>query len=378
MPLTVRAKRSLFACFAFAAYIAWALGAWEAILIRTGIRPKLRPVLLLAGDSLTEKGTNPKSMGWVTQLQHDYTRSADVVHRGLSGYNTRWYLEYSMPIIESEIASGIYTPTFITWRRRNLLEDGLHLNTRGNKLMYEQLKDKIQSKFSGTVAIMWAAGAWDAIFDGSAVTPKLRSVLLLTGDSLTEKGTEPETKGWVTRLQDEYRRAADVIPRGLGGYNTRWYLKYAIPTLEKEILSGVYTPTFVTVWFGANDAALPNGSSYEQHVPREIYKQNLVKIVNAFKAMAPKAGILLITPPHVDDAARLELSMDLKDDKHGVIDRTNAMAGKYAQACVETAETMGVPVLDLYSYFNNMSEWERDELLSDGLHLNLKGNKLIL
>ncbi|KAG2502627.1 hypothetical protein JM18_009518 [Phytophthora kernoviae] len=224
---------------------------------------------------------------------------------------------------------------------------------------------------------MWAAGTWDAIFDGSAVTPKLRSVLLLTGDSLTEKGTEPETKGWVTRLQDEYRRAADVIPRGLGGYNTRWYLKYAIPTLEKEILSGVYTPTFVTVWFGANDAALPNGSSYEQHVPREIYKQNLVKIVNAFKAMAPKAGILLITPPHVDDAARLELSMDLKDDKHGVIDRTNAMAGKYAQACVETAETMGVPVLDLYSYFNNMSEWERDELLSDGLHLNLKGNKLM-
>ncbi|KAG7396189.1 hypothetical protein PHYBOEH_002630 [Phytophthora boehmeriae] len=245
MPLSVRTKRTLLAGFAFAAYVVWALGAWDAILIRSGIRPKLRPVLLLAGDSLTEKGTNPKSMGWVTQLQHDYARSADIVPRGLSGYNTRWYLEYSMPIIESEIANGIYTPAFIT------------------------------------------------------------------------------------------------------------------------------------VWLGANDAALPEGSSSEQHVPIETYKENLKKIVHAFRTMAPDARILLITPPHVDDATRQRRAKRYEGAKRGLVDRTNAVAGEYAAACVETANSLGVSVLDLHTYFNDMPEWRRRNLLEDGLHLNTRGNKLM-
>lgn len=225
--------------------------------------------------------------------------------------------------------------------------------------------------------IAWGFGAWDFIFHPSAVTPKLRPVLFLAGDSLTEKGTEPDIKGWVDRLLNDFRRAVDVVPRGLGGYNTRWYLKYAIPTIELEITSGVYTPTFVTIWFGANDAALPNGSSYEQHVPKAQYKQNLVKLVNVFSAMAPNADILLITPPHVDDEKRYNLSLSYKDEKYGLVDRTNEMAGVYARACVETAEELGVHVLDLWTYFNSMPASRRNSYLSDGLHLNLKGNQLM-
>lgn len=245
MALTTRAKRGLLCCLALAAYVAWSMGAWESFLIQTGLRPKLRPVLLLAGDSLTEKGTNPKSMGWVTQLQHDYTRSADVVPRGLSGYNTRWYLEYSMPIIASEIASGKYTPAFIT------------------------------------------------------------------------------------------------------------------------------------VWLGANDAALPAGSNSEQHVPKEAYKKNLVRIVHAFQNMAPDARILLITPPHVDDNARHRRARKYEGEKKGLVDRTNEMAGNYARACVETAHSLGVPVLDLHTFFNDMPKWRRNNLLEDGLHLNTRGNRLM-
>jgi hypothetical protein len=89
-PPPTRSKRSLLVCFALAAYVAWSFGAWEAILQRTSIRPRLRPVLLLVGDSLTEKGTIPKTNGWVTLLQSDYRRSVHVVPRGLSGYNTRY------------------------------------------------------------------------------------------------------------------------------------------------------------------------------------------------------------------------------------------------------------------------------------------------
>jgi hypothetical protein len=49
-----------------------------------------RPLLLLLGDSLTQNGTDAASGGWICLLQHRYSRSADVLARGLSGYNTKY------------------------------------------------------------------------------------------------------------------------------------------------------------------------------------------------------------------------------------------------------------------------------------------------
>ena len=50
-----------------------------------------RPVILVIGDSLVQRGFEPG--GWVSQLAMEYARSADVVLRGYSGYNTRWVKE---------------------------------------------------------------------------------------------------------------------------------------------------------------------------------------------------------------------------------------------------------------------------------------------
>ena len=47
---------------------------------------------------------------------------------------------------------------------------------------------------------------------------------------------------------------ADVIARGFSGYNTRW----AAHTLEKIFAKGQPPPDVVTIFFGANDAALPD------------------------------------------------------------------------------------------------------------------------
>ncbi|ETI50624.1 hypothetical protein F441_05858 [Phytophthora nicotianae CJ01A1] len=203
--------------------------------------------------------------------------------------------------------------------------------------------------------------------------PDLRPVVLLTGDSLTEHGTNVELSGWTAMLQQQYSRTADVVSRGLPGYNTKWFLKYIIPTIEREIRKEVYvTPSLITVWFGANDAALASGYDSETHVPIADYKENLEKIVRQFSTVAPRADILLITPPHVNDSARAEIAKG----QNGTIDRTNAMAKKYAQACIEAGTSIGVPVLDLNSYFNAMNETARDALLiSDGLHFNSSGNQ---
>ncbi len=46
---------------------------------------------------------------------------------------------------------------------------------------------------------------------------------------------------------------ADVIARGYSGYNTRW----AAHILDKIFKRGQTPPDLVTIFFGANDAALP-------------------------------------------------------------------------------------------------------------------------
>ncbi|POM81615.1 Isoamyl acetate-hydrolyzing esterase [Phytophthora palmivora] len=231
--------------------------------------------------------------------------------------------------------------------------------------------------FALVAYIAWSLGAWNAILIESGLRPKLRPSLLLVGDSLTEKGTNPKANGWVTLLQNHYTRSANVVPRGLSGYNTRWYLKYAMPVIRGEIMSGTYTPALITLWLGANDAALPNGSSSAQHVPIANYRQNLIQIVREFETLAPNARIILITPPHVDDMARHRRAMKNKGDRKGLIDRTNEMTGNYVQVCVETAHSLGLPVVNLFSYFNDMPKWRRNSVLEDGLHLNTRGNKLM-
>lgn len=44
-------------------------------------------------------------------------------------------------------------------------------------------------------------------------------------------------------------------------------------------------PIFVTIFFGANDAAILGRSSERQHVPLEEYKDNLKKMVNHLKVL---------------------------------------------------------------------------------------------
>ncbi|ETK90546.1 hypothetical protein F441_05856 [Phytophthora nicotianae CJ01A1] len=227
------------------------------------------------------------------------------------------------------------------------------------------------------VALAWIFGL---PADSTAITTQFnrRPVLLLTGDSLTEHGTYPNVQGWVALLQAQYTRTADVIARGLSGYNTRWFLKDVMPVLENEINSGAYSsPSLITVWLGTNDAALTNGSNSEMHVPIEDYKQNLIKIVGRFQSEAPNANILMITPPHIDDDARVKNAQERTDAKRGLVDRSNSAVGNYSRACVDVASTLNVPVLDLYAHFDAMTSATRNTMLIDGIHFNAAGNKVV-
>ncbi|CAI5744473.1 unnamed protein product [Peronospora destructor] len=205
----------------------------------------------------------------------------------------------------------------------------------------------------------------------SALPSTSQPVIYLTGDSLTQQGTDPEKSGWVALMQHRYNRSADIIPRGLSGYNTKWFIDSALPVIERELSGEVRPPSLITLWLGANDAALPDGNAARQHVPLAAYKENLVTIVHTFQTRAPEARILLITPPHVDDAVRKSRSPS------GCAERTDAAAGEYARACVEVARDLGMNVLDLYSFFHMLPEKDRAACLDDGLHFTAMGNRLV-
>eukprot|EP00659_Diplonema_papillatum_P005521 gene5521-8400_t len=92
-------------------------------------------------------------------------------------------------------------------------------------------------------------------------TAKEPASIVLLGDSITQGGFS--VGGWGARLAERYIRKADVINRGLSGYNTEWILE-VLP----DLLSGVASreKQLVAVFLGANDAAVDGGASSRQHI----------------------------------------------------------------------------------------------------------------
>jgi hypothetical protein len=77
-----------------------------------------------------------------------------------------------------------------------------------------------------------------------------------------------------------------VVLRGYSGYNTRWALKVldrVFPVSHGGDGGTETAPIALTVFFGANDACLPNRCSAFQHVPLDEYKENIRSTVSFFK-----------------------------------------------------------------------------------------------
>lgn len=197
-----------------------------------------------------------------------------------------------------------------------------------------------------------------------------RSKILLLGDSLTQTSLE----GWGGGLGHRYQRRADILSRGMSGYNTRWYLPYAET-------SGIWFEpgkiVLTLIFFGANDASLKLENPHH-HVPLEEYQENLKKIAAKTQESYPESQILFITPPPVHHAQRLQFQKERYGDKAtGVLERTLESAGIYAQACKDVASELELPVLDLYTIMKNTPD-DFGKYFYDGLHFNQTGHQLLL
>ncbi|XP_019170019.1 PREDICTED: GDSL esterase/lipase At5g45920 [Ipomoea nil] len=200
----------------------------------------------------------------------------------------------------------------------------------------------------------------------------MRPKIYLFGDSITEMSFEVEDGGWGVSLADHFRRTADVVLRGFSGYNTRWALRIIDKAFPAE--QGGGAPLAVTVFFGANDACVPDRCSSFQHVPVDEYKQNLCSIVSFFKKQWPTVHVILITPPPIYEPARL--LYPFTENKSGLPERTYEAAGTYAKACLAVAAELGIPSVDLWIKVQEVPDWQT-ACLSDGLHLSRAGNAIV-
>ena len=135
------------------------------------------------------------------------------------------------------------------------------------------------------------------------------------------------------------------------------------------------------IGFGANDSCLPDGPHSRNHVHLVEYSHNLIRMIRMIQTWnAKETAVALITPPPCDT----DIQKPSRDNEN--------VTKLYADACVQVASDMGVPVVDLWNgmqlpitkhkdeqevdsshQYKYSQQWKRD-YLSDGLHLTAMGN----
>uniref|UniRef100_A0A7S1ZD82 SGNH hydrolase-type esterase domain-containing protein n=1 Tax=Ditylum brightwellii TaxID=49249 RepID=A0A7S1ZD82_9STRA len=230
-----------------------------------------------------------------------------------------------------------------------------------------------------------------------SIPVRIRPLIILFGDSITQQGfgwtdTSP---GWAALLSRDYSRRADVLNRGFSGYNTRMALDL-LPNIVGSSSTGQQQTNilFATVFFGANDAALPGEL---QHIPPDEYSNNLISIVEHMKKSTLQVSvgddnskdvescssddddlpIILFTPPPVDADAWYAHRGEPKDKKR-INDRANENAKLYGDIVKDVAKKANCSVLDVFDCLGGNGPVETyGKHLRDGLHLSASGNVLV-
>jgi lysophospholipase L1-like esterase len=206
------------------------------------------------------------------------------------------------------------------------------------------------------------------VCDNTIPSMAARPKILLLGDSLTQLGWD----GWVGQLAHVYQRRADVVNRGMSGYNTKWFLEYA--KTSDVWLQG--TVALVVIFFGANDSsdAILNP---RHHIPPDEFKQNLEKLVQLCEEHYGKdVGITIVTAPPVVHHQRLMFQKERFGDKAtGELERTMELSELYAQAALDVAFKVNRPSIHLWKVMQEDENWE--SFFIDGLHFSAQGNDFV-
>jgi isoamyl acetate esterase len=198
-------------------------------------------------------------------------------------------------------------------------------------------------------------------------SPPGRPKILLLGDSLTQLASD----GWGSTLAHVYQRRADVINRGMAGYNTVWYLQYA----AKSDVWAQSNVKLVTIFFGANDASDAKLNP-RHHVPVETFAQHLQTLIDLCAQHYPNAKVMMLAAPPVVHSQRLSYQSTRYGDKAtGVLERTLEGAEPYAKAAQAVADANAIWCVPLWSLMQQSPHW--DTYFYDGLHFTKEGNDFV-
>lgn len=211
--------------------------------------------------------------------------------------------------------------------------------------------------------------------------------ILLFGDSITQWSFDPTVDGWVASLSHAYVRKIDVINRGYSGYNSRW-CRHILPLILRTLKpcspgSALNDGSLqlVILFLGANDCVLEEFNQL-QSVPLNEYVQNISEMLSTVKSTHPNARVLLLTPPPCHEG----LWRQSRLAKSKPMDRTVESAKLYRDELLKwfsSSDYGGSPnhhILDVWETFfastsGEYSESECLNLLVDGVHLTLEGNR---
>lgn len=201
-----------------------------------------------------------------------------------------------------------------------------------------------------------------------------RYKILLLGDSLTQLGWD----GWAGQLAHTYQRRADVINRGMAGYNTRWFLHYADSDTGRSDVweQGADSVKLVTIFFGANDSS-DIKLNPRHHVPLQEFKNNLDVLISKSRERYGKdVAIVVVAAPPVVHEQRLAFQKERFGDKAtGELERNLELSEKYAQAALAVAEKHELPSVHLWKLMQDEDGCE--SFFYDGLHFTPKGNQFV-
>ncbi|KAF8459557.1 SGNH hydrolase-type esterase domain-containing protein [Terfezia claveryi] len=209
--------------------------------------------------------------------------------------------------------------------------------------------------------------------------------IVLVGDSLTQLSFCPYGIG--AQLAHAYCRKADILNRGVSGYNSRWLLPLFRDTLTQFTLSDEVL--LYILWLGTNDACLPG---YPHHVPLSEFKENLRTMITELRThpITQSSKVLVITPPPI--YAPLLRKSAPREGK----DRDYKVTRQYADAALTVAndfhEDGGIAAIDFHnlielatSYGCSLMVEIEDKIVrsalngifTDGLHLGWKGYDIL-
>jgi lysophospholipase L1-like esterase len=194
--------------------------------------------------------------------------------------------------------------------------------------------------------------------------------ILIFGDSITW-GAKDSEGGWAARLK---KHTDNQVVGGKEDYDTIYLLGISgdntddlLKRLKDELISRVDEDSnmVVMIAIGINDSQF-DISNKENRIPIDIFKENLNNILRIANRHAERTVFVGLTP--VDDS--LLHPMPWKPT-HGY---SNAHVNKYDGIIRKVAKENKKPFINLYEHF-----LKRDykKLLSDGLHPNPKGHKVI-